>query len=193
MNVSQGQKGQRPITTINLILEREFGSMSLRSIPLIDSYLFGISNAAQNHPTGAEEATQVLESFFDEISRPDAHPSENLGPTVSSIAPDYPNVYWLTTNNSQRQGGKLDLIREIVDAMPGLDTIRLLYEVFVSRCQGPLGNVVHTPTFLNQAETLYNCLGFTSSESRVMALSNTISMDTIACHLMAVRMPLYTT
>ena len=66
--------------------------------------------------------------------------------------------------------------------------IHLLYEVFVTRCQGPLGNVVHTPTFLKHAERSCGCLSLASPEAQVMALFNTISMDTLACHLLAVRM-----
>ncbi|MCJ1387246.1 hypothetical protein MMC18_000086 [Xylographa bjoerkii] len=69
--------------------------------------------------------------------------------------------------------------------MPNLDMIHLLYEVFVTRCQGPLGNVVHTPTFMKQAGKFYGCLGLASPEAQVMALSSTISMDTLACHLLA--------
>ena len=69
--------------------------------------------------------------------------------------------------------------------------VNLLYEVFVTRCVGPLGNVVHTPTFMKQAEDLCGCLGLASPESQVMALSSTISMDTLASHLLAVSMPLY--
>ena len=82
----------------------------------------------------------------------------------------------------------LALIREIVDAMPELDMIHLLYEVFVTRCQGPLGNVVHTPTLLKQAESFCGCLSLASPEAQVMAMSNIIPMDTLACHLLAVRM-----
>lgn len=100
-------------------------------------------------------------------------------------------MYWLTANDPQRQDEKLALIREIVDAMPELDMVHLLYDVFVTRCQGPLGNVVHTPTFMKQAKWFCGCLGFASSEAQVMALSSTITMDTLACHLLAVRMPLY--
>lgn len=69
--------------------------------------------------------------------------------------------------------------------------IHLFYDVFVTRCQGPLGNVVHTPTFMKQAKWFCGCLGFASPEAQVMALSSTITMDTLACHLLAVRMPLY--
>ena len=148
-----------------------------------------ISNASQNQETEAEEAAQLLEHFVDGMSRNNAYPSAALGPTLSFVAPDYPNMYWLNINDPRRQGEMLALIREIVDAMPELDLIHLLYEVFVTRCQGPLGNVVHTPSFLKQAERFRGCLSLASPEAQVMALSSTISMDTLACHLLAVRMP----
>ena len=96
-------------------------------------------------------------------------------------------MYWLST---RRQDERLALIREIVDALPELDMVRLLYEIFVTRCQGPLGNVVHTPTFMEQAGGFCGCLGLASPEAQAMALSSTIPMDTLACHLLAVRMPL---
>lgn len=105
------------------------------------------------------------------------------------MAPDYPNVYWLAIKDPQRQGEKLALIREIVDFMPEPDMIHLLCEVFVTRCQGPLGNIVHTSTFMKQVEMLCACLGLVSPEKQVMAVSSILSMDTLACHLLAVRMP----
>lgn len=107
------------------------------------------------------------------------------------MAPDYPNTYWSTTNDELREGEKSELIREIVDAMPEIDLIALLYEVFVTRCQGPLGNIVHTPTFMNQAEEFCGCLGLVSPEAQVLALSSTFATDTLACNLLAVRMPLH--
>ena len=112
-------------------------------------------------------------------------------PTLSSVAPDFPNMYWLTTNDLQRQGEKFALIREIVDALPEPDIIQLLYEVLVTRCSGPLCNAIHTPTFIKQAEKFCSCLGLASPEAQVMALSSTFTMDTLACQLLAVRMPLY--
>lgn len=155
------------------------------------TYVYVISNASQNQETEAEEAAQLLEHFVEGTSCTDAYPSAVFEPTLSFVAPDYPNMYWLTTNDLQRQGEKMALIREIVNAMPELDMIHVLYEVFVTRCQGPLGNVVHTPTFMKQAEEFYGCLGLASRKAQVMALSSTISMNTLACHLLAVRMALY--
>lgn len=109
------------------------------------------------------------------------------------MAPDYPHTYWLTAYDPRRQGEKFELLREIVHALPNLDVIRLLYQVFVTRCQGPLGNVVHTPTFLREAERFHGCLGLASPEAQVTALSQTISMDTLACHILAVRTPISAT
>ena len=149
-----------------------------------------ISNASQNQETEAEEAAQLLEHFVDGTSRTNAYPSAVRGPTLSFVAPDYPNMYWLNINDPRKHCEMLALIREIVDAMPELDMIHLLHQVFVARCQGPLGNVIHTPTFLKQAEMFCGCLSLASPEAQVMALSNTISMDTLACHLLAVRMSL---
>ena len=150
--------------------------------PLL-TYIYAISSTSHGKDTEAEEAAQVLEQFVDGTSRTNAYP------TLPCVAPDYPDTYWSTTNDPQRQGEKLALIREIVDAMPELDIIHVLTEVFVTRCQAPLGNVVHTPTFLAQAEDFRACLGLASPEARVMALSSIISMPTLACHLLAVRMP----
>ena len=102
-------------------------------------------------------------------------------------------MYWLSTDDLQRQSEKLTLLREIVDAIPKPSMINHLYEVFVIRCQGPLGNVVHTQTFLEQAEVFCGCLSIASPEGQVMALSSAIPMDTLACLLLAVRMSLQCT
>lgn len=91
------------------------------------------------------------------------------------MAPDYPNAHWLAIKEPQRQGEKLALIREIVDVMPEPDMIHLLCEVFVTRCQGPLGNIVHTSTFMKQVEMLCACLGLVSPEKQIMAVSSTLS------------------
>lgn len=133
----------------------------------------------------------MFEHFVDGTSRTNAYPSAVLESTVSFVASDYPNTYWTAINDPQRQGERLVLIREIVNAMPELDIIELLYEVFITRCQGPLGNVVHTPTFMEQAEFFCGCLGLASPEAQVMALFDTFSMSTLACHVLAVRMPLH--
>ena len=159
------------------------------NLSLADVYI--ASNGAQSQEREAEETAQVLEHFVDGTSRTKACSSAILEPQLSSVAPDYPNEYWGSSNSPQRQLEKLALIREIVDAMPELEMIRLLYEVFVTRCQGPLGNITHTPTFMEQAEKLCGCLDPAPPEAQVMALSRTISMDALACHLLAVRTSSY--
>lgn len=145
------------------------------------------SNSPPTQETEAEEAARALENFIDGPSCTDAYPSAMLEPTLPTVAPDHYNAYWLNRNDPQSQNEKFGLIREIVDAMLEQDIIRLLYEVFITRCQSPLGNVIHTPTFLKQAEKLYSCLSQGSPEAQVMALYNTVSMDELACHLLAVR------
>ncbi|RHZ52824.1 putative C6 transcription factor [Aspergillus thermomutatus] len=132
----------------------------------------------------AEETAQLLEHFVEGVPRPNAYLPAVSGPTPSSVAPDFPNRYW-SSNDPKRHGDKLALIREIVDAMPELEMIHVLFEVFVTRCQGPLGNVVHTPTFMKQAEQFRNCLSLASPDSRVLAISSTISMETLGCYLLA--------
>ena len=140
----------------------------------------------QTQELEAEETAKVLEHFVDGTSLTSADQS-----ALSFVTPDYPNMYWLDTKNPQRQGEKLALIREIVDAMPEVAILHLLYEVFVTRCQGPLGNIVHTSTFMKQVDTFCRCLALTSPEERVMAFHTTVSMDQLARHLLAVRMSLY--
>ncbi|OJJ31977.1 hypothetical protein ASPWEDRAFT_139355 [Aspergillus wentii DTO 134E9] len=127
-------------------------------------------NTAPSQETEAEDVAQVLEQYID------GTPSYQS----ASVAPDYPNTYWF-----QKEDEKRALIREIVDSLPEVDVIHALHQVFVTRCQGPLGNIVHTPTFMKQAEALYDCLSFVSPEERAIALSNTVSMDMLACHILA--------
>ena len=156
-----------------------------RNLPLAYDCIIRI--VSRSKETDAEEAMRLLERFVDETSRTDANSSGVLEPTSSSVGPDYSNVYWLSAKNPQRHSERITVLQGIVDAVPEVDMIRHLYEVFVTRCQGPLGNVVHKETFLEQAEIFCDCLSLALPESRVMALSNTFSMDAIACHLLAVR------
>ena len=152
-----------------------------------------LSGPSQLPDQVAEEAAQVLEHFVNGTSHSHAYPSTVLEPAISLVAPDYPITYWSTTSNPQRHHEKFILIREIVDSLPELDVIHALHEVFITRCQGPLGNIVHTPTFMSQAKGFCRCLGLDSAEAQVLTLSNTTSMDTLATHLLAVRMLLHHT
>lgn len=119
------------------------------------------------------------------LPRPNAHPPATFGSTSSSVAMDFSNRYW-SSSDTRRHGDKLVLIRETVDAMPALEMIHHLFDVFVTRCQGPLGNVVHTPTFAKQAEQFGNCLSLESLDSRVLAISSAFTMETLGCFLLAV-------
>ncbi|KGO41440.1 hypothetical protein PEX1_011520 [Penicillium expansum] len=119
-----------------------------------------------------EETAQILEHFVDVIPLP----TESAG-----VAPDIPNRYWVT-QDPQRNAQKLALIRDVVHALPEWDVIQLLYEVFVTRCQGSLGNVVHTPSFMKQADQLHHCL---SMDSPDVAIASTLSMDSLAVLLLA--------
>ncbi|KAJ6190686.1 hypothetical protein N7519_000707 [Penicillium mononematosum] len=114
-----------------------------------------------------EETAQILEHFVDVIPLP----TESAG-----VAPDIPNRYWVT-QDPQRHEQKLALIGDVVHALPEWDIIQLLYEVFVTRCQGPLGNVVHTPSFMKQADQLRHCLSMASPDA---AIASTLSMDSLA-------------
>ena len=157
------------------------------------------SNTSYILETEAEETVQALEHFVDGTTRINAYPSAVSNPKICSVAPDYPNMYWAAPNGSERQAERqvesFVLIQEIVDAIPDLDMLHLLYEIFITRCQGPLGNAVHTLTFMKQVEDLCGCLSHTclsraKRQEQVLTLFNTFSMETLACHLLAVRVPL---
>ncbi|KAL4756153.1 putative C6 transcription factor [Aspergillus foveolatus] len=132
----------------------------------------------------AEKTAQLLEQFVQGDSRPDTYLSAPRGQAPPSVAPDFANRYW-SSNDPKRDGEKLALIREIVDAMPDMEMIHHLFEVFVTRCQGPLMNVVHTPTFAKQAEQFSNCLNLGSVDSHVSAIAKTVTMETLGCYLLA--------
>ncbi|KAL4810807.1 hypothetical protein BDV18DRAFT_155420 [Aspergillus unguis] len=120
-----------------------------------------------------EETAQVLEHFVDGIPPPTPDPA--------TVAPDFPNRYWVTTD-PRTHVQKLALIREVVQALPDWEIMNLLYEIFVTRCQAPLGNVVHTHTFMNQAEQLHHCLSLAAPDA---AIASTLSMDSLAGLLLA--------
>ncbi|KAJ5302223.1 hypothetical protein N7508_007086 [Penicillium antarcticum] len=117
-----------------------------------------------------EETAQILEQFVDVVPLP-----------TSGVAPDFANRYW-ESQDPQRENQKLGFIRDLVQALPEWDIVQLLYEVFVTRCQGPLGNVVHTPSFMKQADQLRHCLSMASPDT---AIASTLSMDALAGLLLA--------
>ncbi|OJJ95110.1 hypothetical protein ASPACDRAFT_1908433 [Aspergillus aculeatus ATCC 16872] len=132
-----------------------------------------------NGEAEAEETAQLLEHFVEGIPR-----SSSMAATPISIAPDFPNRYWSGTD-PDRHGEKLALIREIVDVLPECEVINVLFEVFVTRCQGPSGNVVHTPTFMAQAAQFGSCLNLASANERASAIANAVTMETLGCYLLA--------
>ncbi|PYH94520.1 hypothetical protein BO71DRAFT_398799 [Aspergillus ellipticus CBS 707.79] len=141
------------------------------------------SHASRSREVETEETVQILENLVEGAALD--HVSAGAGhPASCSIAADSPNPYWSSTV-SRRREEQLALLREIVDALPETDLIPPLVEVFVTRCQGPLGNVVHTPAFMHQATVLYECLSHSTTEDKAMALLSGTSMDVLACHLMA--------
>lgn len=123
----------------------------------------------------SEETARLLEHF--------AYGTNANGP--SCVAPDYSNAYWLNAG-FQRHNEKLALLREITDSVPDVDVIHALSQVFVTRCQAPLGNIVHTPSFMKQIERFCDCLGLELPESRAMSLLTIFSMDALASFLLSV-------
>ncbi|KAJ5753658.1 uncharacterized protein N7511_007811 [Penicillium nucicola] len=117
-----------------------------------------------------EETAQILEQFVDVIPLP-----------TSGVAPDISNRYW-ESQDPQRRSQKLGLIRDVVQALPEWDLVEVLYEVFVTRCQGPLGSVVHTPSFMKQADKLRHCLSMASPDT---AIASMLSMDVLASLVLA--------
>ncbi|RAK95978.1 putative C6 transcription factor [Aspergillus ibericus CBS 121593] len=123
--------------------------------------------SSQPKDSEAKEAMHILEKYIDDS------PVER---TSCLVAPDHPNLYWST----QPQAYQAGLFREIINSLPEIDIIHLLHEVFLIRCQGPLGNVIHTPTFARQLEIFRDCLRTPPGEFRLMELIDNISMETNA-------------
>ncbi|KAJ6092534.1 hypothetical protein N7486_007823 [Penicillium sp. IBT 16267x] len=128
--------------------------------------------------TVPEETAQVLEDIIEGASRANIFLSSASGSTLSTPAPDYPNLYWETTESRLQ-------MKEITDAFPDSEMTHNLYEVFVTRCQGPLGNIFHTPTFLKHAGRICETIKSVSLDSHIFATSSTFSMEDLACFLMA--------
>lgn len=161
--------------------------MSALIIPYILAFnVHAVSIASPLQQTEYEEVAQVLQHFIQGVSPSDAFQTPTLEPTELPLIPDHINSHW-STNDAQRKSEKLSLLHEITNAMPELPIIHVLNEVFVTRCQGPLSNVVHTPTFLAQSEKLCECLSLGSPEAQAIALFDTIPMDQLASHILAVR------
>ncbi|KAL6717692.1 hypothetical protein ACLMJK_005607 [Lecanora helva] len=143
------------------------------------------NDAIPDHSTEAESVSQVLEDFAEGASGFSGHKPVLQDLSQTLVHQDYPNTYWCHAHDSSKQAEMQNLIREIAEAMPEPSVMRALYEVFVIRCQGPLGNVIYTPAFMAQVEDLSSCLACDSLQEQVHAVSTTFSMDTLACHLLA--------
>ena len=131
-----------------------------------------------------EEAAQLLEHICNSSSTSAAYPSGNSN---SAVSPDLVNKYWQSNPGTRRQDEKLALIREVVDSMPEVTVVQYLYkEVFVTRPQGALGNIVHTPTFLRQSSAFCDCLSLDFLDAQVASILNLFPMDQLACQLLAV-------
>ncbi|KAJ5667060.1 C6 transcription factor [Penicillium longicatenatum] len=128
----------------------------------------------------ADETAQILEDFVEGSSRTNMLSSS--GSTSSTPAPDYPNFYWETAESGM-QNERFSLIEEITNAFPDSEMAHHLYGIFVTRCQGPLGNIFHTPTFLKHAGRIYESIHSASFDLHIVASS--FSMESLACFLMA--------
>lgn len=140
------------------------------------------SKSPMSETTVSEDTAQILEDFIEGASRTNILSSAS-GSTLSTPAPDHPNLYWETAE-SRLQNERFSLIREITNAIPDSEMAHHLYDVFVTRCQGPLGNTFHTPTFLKHADRV--CGNVTSVSFDVHHFASSFSMESLACFLMAV-------
>ncbi|KAJ5684250.1 uncharacterized protein N7477_000595 [Penicillium maclennaniae] len=122
------------------------------------------NNTQATEATEAEHTAELLESFVEGALQTQAHDLSSSTGCVSQsmVAPDYPNPKWTHTGYSQR----LKLMRDVIDKLPAENVIRALHETFLTRCQAPLGNIIHTPAFEQQAQSLCDCLIQASPEAR---------------------------
>ena len=187
MSASHEPRLQKEKMVVRLTESRKYlHDLSFFKLATNLSFTYRNPQQYQDQEREAEETAQVLESFVDGASPNDTHSYEALHSYTASVAPDLPNKYWVN-DDVRRHNERLNLIREIVSSLPELETIRALYNIFTTRCQGALGNVVHTSTFLDEADKFYSCLRLDGVEPRVVAISRVVSMDALGGYLMAVR------
>lgn len=95
-----------------------------------------------------------------------------------------------TTDPFNRREGKIKLLNDILEALPPEDMTRALSECFVTRCQAPLGNIVHAPLFLGITDRLWKELNRAcDDEPAFEILNHEYSLDVLACILIAVGYP----
>lgn len=107
------------------------------------------------------------------------------------VKPDVQNPFWQAmAHDSKRQKECLELIEEIANALPSSELIKALTEVFVTRCQAPIGNIFHTPSHILQIERLCVCADSKEMEEKKYALFELFSMDMLACLLLSLKLGL---
>lgn len=176
MSVIQEPKGRQWVQVIISMVFPADGIFTLLT------FIRTRSKSPMSETTVSEDTAQILEDFIEGASRTNILSSAS-GPTLSTPAPDYPNLYWETAE-SRLQNERVSLIREITNAIPDPEMAHHLYDVFVTRCQGPLGNTFHTPTFLKHADRV--CGYVTSASFDLHSFASSFSMESLACFLMAV-------
>ncbi|KAJ6166493.1 hypothetical protein N7470_001940, partial [Penicillium chermesinum] len=145
--------------------------------------------AAAERAPDVEEAARTLDNFIDDTVHAYFSRPSGAGPgTKPGVSPDYPNMYWESKDRPFKDPAREALVQEVVTVLPEPELIRQLYGVFATRCQAPLGNVFHTPTFLQAAETLY--LESETLADKARHLSSTFTMEEISCFLLALMLGL---
>lgn len=142
-------------------------------------------NALEPHeakPTEAGASLTALENFVE------GTPQVNLLCVMpASSIPDHPNKYWRRPGGFASENEKSILIQEILHALPEVDVVHHIYDVFVTRCQGAIGNVFHTPTFLEDATLFRDWISCQTTIPEKKGAQFPFSMETLACFLLAVR------
>ncbi|PWN34865.1 uncharacterized protein FA14DRAFT_160285 [Meira miltonrushii] len=109
----------------------------------------------------------------------------------NDVKPDKHNPYWQNlSNDGKREREHLELVAEIAASLPSLELIKALTEVFVTRCQAPIGNVVHTPTHILRIERLCACIDSNEFREKKYAILESFGMDTLACLLLSLKLGL---
>lgn len=86
------------------------------------------------------------------------------------------------------------LLKDVIEVLPSEDLICALSECFVTRCQAPLGNIIHAPLFRRIIGKLCKELPKACEEEPAFEiLDHTVSLDVLACILLAVRYPFQST
>lgn len=146
-------------------------------------------NELESHeakPTEAGASLTALENFVEGTPRVNLSTLMPHGSVPApSIAPDYPNKYWERPGFGS-ENEKSILIQEMLHSLPEEDVVSHIYDVFVTRCQGALGNIFHTPTFLKDAARLRSWISSQAVAPETQGAQSPFSMETLGCFLLAV-------